>query len=1060
MDPNSTNGVFMVPEGMSIDEVIDIYRDHALLHLEEFRKTNDAAMLQAAQAKAERAVQTAQIFNTLTHHIDALRTHHTIMLEWVTVTKHPLDMAQAVLRVNGIIDCLPDDEPYVTEAVNFMIRISNILLREAGRLGELESNNELQQQTKQAEALYVAAHVYISQYDAEEKSEDLVQACILLRHVMSIAPAEADQLLTWATKLGYYLQRAYEYNHNADLLAESIAVCEHSLGVAVHVNPEDKASLLETWAESLQMQAKLNGSIEDLSLAISLSMKALEATTSHDCKVQYINNLASRLEDRFDRIRRVEDLREAISINISAFEHKPGGYPLAVTRHNIGAKLLKLSASDGDGRGTHYEQAFMLLSQAVVSVPDSMPVPALWLQSLSLAYRQRYRQRGDHDDLDLAIQHQEKAVAMLPKVHPEWPEYAHHMACLLRERAELTRDRRDLDRSIAVAKDAVLLVPEKHVLKAGITFTFARLYELAHTFDHGMMEIVVDGKRSKPFWEDQAVECYFEAMQDSLGNHKQRVAAAASLMGIFQRRGEHSRGVEVGSQMLDLLHKTNTRLLKRKDHQRIMSDFSDFAVETCTASLDAGEDPARALRYLELGRGAILGLLIDERDDVSELMEVYPEQGGRFQHLRNDFSQPSVLPEDAALREEFIARRDEQVRELDKLIREIRQLPRMEGFFRGPSAAKLEERATDGPIIVVYVADSRSDAILVTVTGVQTLPLPALSKTDIRDWITRDPTRFKRRREQGIKNKLCREYLKWLWDVCVEPVLSHLDLIKKPSRKDVPRVWWIGAGLASSLPFHAAGDHSPGCQANAYFHIISSYIPTIRALGYAWRRAAALRKLSTKESEILVALMPTTPDVNGIAVKSLEKVTEELAVIRSALGPTYTLHTSTQPSREDILDRISRCDLVHFACHGVSIPQDPSSSFLILQRAGDNPTSPPVADRLSVQDVSNTTLGRARIAYLSACSTAENMTKKLADEVIHLASGFQVAGFPHVVAALWPADDKVSVSIAEGFYKGIAAKVKVEDRDVAWALRQAVMKVRERYPLQPLLWAQYVHIGV
>jgi CHAT domain-containing protein len=53
-----------------------------------------------------------------------------------------------------------------------------------------------------------------------------------------------------------------------------------------------------------------------------------------------------------------------------------------------------------------------------------------------------------------------------------------------------------------------------------------------------------------------------------------------------------------------------------------------------------------------------------------------------------------------------------------------------------------------------------------------------------------------------------------------------------------------------------------------------------------------------------------------------------------------------------------------------------------------------------VHDVSELKLERVRIAYLSACSTAENKAARLRDEVIHIVSGFQVAGFAHVIGYL------------------------------------------------------------
>jgi CHAT domain-containing protein len=89
---------------------------------------------------------------------------------------------------------------------------------------------------------------------------------------------------------------------------------------------------------------------------------------------------------------------------------------------------------------------------------------------------------------------------------------------------------------------------------------------------------------------------------------------------------------------------------------------------------------------------------------------------------------------------------------------------------------------------------------------------------------------------------------------------------------------------------------------------------------------------------------------------------------------------------------------------------------------------------------------------------------KLADEVLHVVSGFQVAGFRHVVGCLWPSDDKVCVEVAKSFYselsQGGAARYN-DDRAIALALHKAVVKVRESkgYCKRPLLWAQYVHFG-
>jgi CHAT domain-containing protein len=113
--------------------------------------------------------------------------------------------------------------------------------------------------------------------------------------------------------------------------------------------------------------------------------------------------------------------------------------------------------------------------------------------------------------------------------------------------------------------------------------------------------------------------------------------------------------------------------------------------------------------------------------------------------------------------------------------------------------------------------------------------------------------------------------------------------------------------------------------------------------------------------------------------------------------------------------------------------------------------------------VSELNLASAHIAYLSACSTAENKAARLSDEVIHVVSGFQVAGFPHVVGCLWPSIDRICVEVAGGFYQSLFRRQREAScgggEAVACAVREAVMIVREADMDAPLVWAQFVHFG-
>jgi CHAT domain-containing protein len=102
------------------------------------------------------------------------------------------------------------------------------------------------------------------------------------------------------------------------------------------------------------------------------------------------------------------------------------------------------------------------------------------------------------------------------------------------------------------------------------------------------------------------------------------------------------------------------------------------------------------------------------------------------------------------------------------------------------------------------------------------------------------------------------------------------------------------------------------------------------------------------------------------------------------------------------------------------------------------------------------------LAYLSACWTAAQRAVNLAYEALHLASAFQIAGFPHVIASRWPVKDDISVKVAKGFYDKITKSYCREARNevFAVALHQTILELHSNLRSRPLDWAQYIHLGV
>jgi CHAT domain-containing protein len=193
---------------------------------------------------------------------------------------------------------------------------------------------------------------------------------------------------------------------------------------------------------------------------------------------------------------------------------------------------------------------------------------------------------------------------------------------------------------------------------------------------------------------------------------------------------------------------------------------------------------------------------------------------------------------------------------------------------------------------------------------------------------------------------------------------------------------------------------------------------------------------------------------------SLPSVDNEGDVVTKAASSRLSIRNLAQPSAGQVLGDLKDCCIAHLACHGKTDSKDPSSSHLILQKGGQNGTDKE-QDLLTVHLLSKLQPGAARLAYLSVCSTARNSAERLSDEVIHVVSGFQLAGFPHVVGCLWPADDWACVNVAKDFYTALLGRAMWwEGGNVGEVMRGAVMKLRAQQIDRPLIWAPFVHYGI
>ncbi|KAJ7694578.1 hypothetical protein B0H17DRAFT_931702 [Mycena rosella] len=153
-------------------------------------------------------------------------------------------------------------------------------------------------------------------------------------------------------------------------------------------------------------------------------------------------------------------------------------------------------------------------------------------------------------------------------------------------------------------------------------------------------------------------------------------------------------------------------------------------------------------------------------------------------------------------------------------------------------------------------------------------------------------------------------------------------------------------------------------------------------------------------------------------------------------------------SLQATVTEVKTCTWVHFTCHGVQNPVDPTKSFLQLYDTN-----------LDLDSILQTSLPNSEFVFLAACQTAKGDIE-LVNESLHL-GGLYCWSFKAAIGTMWTMMDEDGPIIAEGVY-GLSSEVRARiDKvgDTAEALQIAVRKLWDSgVPYER--WMPFIHIGV
>jgi len=848
-----------------------------------------------------------------------------------------------------------------------------------------------------------------------------------------------------------------EYTGSGADLDEAVAAAAESVARAPAGHP-DRATCLANHAAVLERRAG-RGNTADFDAAVAAAHAAVDATPEGSPDLgTHLGVLGNALRARWERYGSDRDLDEAIEALRSGAETLSGGHKdRASFLANLG--MLLRSRFDRAGVDEDLDAAVAAARASVAATAGGDPRLGRHLSILGTALESRFQRSGAAADLDEAIAVHRTALRAFREDQPERVRPRSNLSRALLDRASLTGSVSDLDEAVSEARAAVAGLGDGAPNPASAFLPLSAA--LGRRFRRTGRTADLDG----------AVAAAREIAEIPTASPGSRLRAARRWGQLAAENNRWAEALRAHEVALDLLGLVVSRGVGRADQERFLAEHSGLASVAAACGVRAG-NPGRAVELLEQGRGLLLAEVLETRADLGDLEEAHPDLAARFAAVRDalgTWDAPDLADElwagrsrpSAARRDAVSRRRRADAAQLRDVVARIRGLEGFEEFLRPPSLRDLITVADRGPIVFLSASPVGSFALIVHGGGrsgsgpVTAVELPGLTGdaisaqvdgvVSVQQAIATPGPRTAQDPEQAMT-----EILGWLWDEVAEPVVTALDgLGLLDDRGGRRRVWWCPCGPLSFLPVHAAGRHGsrPGRpRATVMDRMVSSYIPSLRAYVHARRGPdrgpVPAAGFASRPAGALLVAMPVTPEAS--ALPSAEA--EGAAVRRHAPGPVVTL-AGAQATFETVTGALPAAGWVHFACHGYGDLRSPSRSRLLLHDHLEHP--------LTVVDVARLALDRAELAYLSACSTARP-GGQLADESLHLATAFQLAGYRHVIATLWPISDVVAAKIAETFYSALAAPERVEP---AYALHRAVVALRDLVPERPSLWASHLHAG-
>ena len=867
--------------------------------------------------------------------------------------------------------------------------------------------------------LHSQAKSLVAKFKQGGRSSYIDEAIVLDREALELCPPghpERHVSLSW---LALHLGERYEQLGAMTDLNEAIVLDRDTLALRPPGHP-DRSSSLSNLAGDLVTRYNQYGAMEDLNEAIILDRDALVLRPpKHPDRSISLNNLAVGLSTRYNQLRAIEDLNEAIVFARDALALRPPGHPGQSSALNNIANCLSTRYNQL-GAVEDLDEAIVLARETLALCPPGDPDRPTSLNNLANHLSTRYNLLRTMGDLNEAIVLARDALARRPPGHPARSLTLTNLAIHLSTRYNQVGAVEDLNEAIVLARDALALSPLGHPDRS-TTLDYLAGYLLRTRFTQS----------SQLKDKDELFNLYAQLAHSSSVVSSTDLAVARTWIDVAEDFHHPTTLLAYETSLRLLTHHVAT-LPPLPQHRTILKGLtSSLAADAFSACLRNGS-PKDAVVLLEQGRGVFWSQLTRLRSPLDDVIA----SGSAGKLLADEFTQQTLLIR-TALDSPGPDQHDRVFHlnvELGKVVSRIHELPGLSHFLLPPLFSDLQQAALGGPVIIVNASKYGCDALVVLVDrNPHHIPL-SITKDGVRELSSKLSTLT----EDATWNDVTKDLtivLQELWDKVVSPIVDFLQTVH-PLQS---RIWWCPTAEFSLLPLHAAGPYREG-QRNLANLYISSYTSTLTALIRA-------RQHDPPHSESQEKHFVGIGQANAEGENVIVSVGAELANIEQRVNSLAKFRRIE--GEESCIDRVSeelrKNEWVHFACHGIPDQEQPFESAFAL---GDG--------HFTIERIIQCQLQNAEFAFLSACQTTVG-DEESTDEVMHLASAMQFAGFRSVIGTMWAVMDVVALRITSAFYDNMIKECGCLDYTHAALALNRTIEESTNIPLD--LRVLYIHIG-